>query len=117
MLLLLCSLACQRGGGNPADLQVELQVAPLRVGPAEARLSLQRGGNPVAGAKVDLEASMNHAGMVPVLAPFTERAPGDYRAPFRFTMTGDWFAEARGTLPDGSPFRKTVELPGVTDGR
>lgn len=109
--------ACSRGVENPQDLTVRLDVTPLRVGEATARLVLLDRDGPVAGAKADLEASMNHAGMVPVLAGFAEKEPGIYVAPFRFTMTGDWYAEVRGTLPDGRPFRKTVDLPGVTDGR
>lgn len=114
---MLFLVACRRGVENPADLTVGLDVSPRKVGDAEARLVLSRAGAPVAGARADLEASMNHAGMVPVLAPFAEQEPGVYRAPFRFTMSGDWFAEVRGTLPDGTPFRKTVDLPDVTDGR
>lgn len=47
-------------------------------------------GNAVTGAQLALEATMTHAGMVPVFADPTETQPGDYQAVMKLSMAGDW---------------------------
>lgn len=112
-LLMLFLAACRQDVQGPTDLRADLRVDPLRAGPAVATLALERAGAPVAGARVEMVANMNHAGMVPVAASFREEAPGRYRADFKWTMGGDWFVDVRGTLADGTAFERTVDVPGV----
>lgn len=59
-------------------------------------------GRPVDGARLEVEANMNHAGMVPVLANTGESRAGLYRVPLQWTMAGDWTVDLKFTLPDGS---------------
>ena len=117
VLLLLPGLSgCARGGSSLSDVQVELAVEPQppQVGPAVVLVTLTgSGGQPIAGARVELEGNMTHAGMVPVLAPAVEIEPGRYRAELEFTMGGDWFILVRAGLADGRSLEEQVDVPGV----
>lgn len=70
---------------------------------------------PITDASVSLEGNMNHAGMAPV---FTDEvhdaddgaADGRYRAPFRFTMLGDWIVTVSVQLADGTTAQQDVAL-------
>lgn len=95
--------------GNPGDdLPVEARISvaptPPLVGPALVVVELTDvEGTAVDGAQVRLEGTMNHAGMVPVLADAEPTGDGHYRVQaFTFTMGGDWILRAHITLPDGS---------------
>ena len=59
-------------------------------------------GQPVDGARLDVEAIMRHAGLVPVLATTTDSEAGVYRVPLGWTMAGDWTVDLKFTLPDGA---------------
>jgi hypothetical protein len=56
---------------------------------------------------------MSHPGMAPVTAAVVERGEGVYEAALRFTMGGDWILVVSGTLRDGTPFSKQIEINGV----
>jgi len=117
-LLLLGLSGCARGAGGLAGVGVELAVEPQppQLGPAVVLVTLTGAdGLPVAGAQVELEGNMTHAGMVPVLAPAVEIEPGRYRGELEFTMTGDWFILVRASLADGRSLEEQVEVPGVGD--
>ena len=119
LLLLLGLLGCTRGGSSLPDVSVDLAVEPQppRMGPAVVLVTLTgAGGQPLAGASVELEGNMSHAGMVPVLAPAVEIEPGRYRAELEFTMAGDWFILVRATLADGRSLEEKVDVPGVASG-
>jgi len=72
-------------------------------------------GQPVTGAKVELEGDMSHAGMVPVPAQATEMAAGRYVSSLDFTMAGDWIVTVRATLADGRVVEYQTDVPGVKD--
>jgi hypothetical protein len=63
-------------------------------------------GKPVDGARIAVEANMNHAGMVPVNAESGASQDGVYRIPLRWTMGGAWYVDARITLPDGEVIQR-----------
>lgn len=116
LVLLLLLAGCDRSSRDLPDVAVELGIEPdlPRLGPATATVTLRdAGGQPISGAQVQIEANMNHAGMVPVLASAAEVAPGRYRADLEFTMGGDWFILVRADLPDGRSLERKIDVPGV----
>lgn len=99
-----------------ADVRVTLELAPRPPveGPARAELRVaDAAGAPLPGARVRLEANMNHAGMVPELALAADQGDGRYVADFEFTMGGDWYVLAELSLPDGRELSRTFPVPGV----
>ena len=60
---------------------------------------------------------MSHAGMAPVLASATERAPGVYAMPFAFTMRGDWALLVSVILTDGSRLERRIDVANVRPAR
>jgi hypothetical protein len=116
ILLFLALAACGRGSKDLPDVTVELSLepSPPQIGVALVTVTLHDAqGQPLAGAKVELEGNMSHAGMVPVLADASEVAPGHYEADLEFTMGGDWFILVRADLPDGRSMERKIDVPGV----
>lgn len=120
LLALLLGLVACRGQerGAASDLRVSLQVepSPPAVGPASLAVRLaDASGTAVAGARVEIEGTMSHAGMVPVFADAVEVEAGRYVAEgFRFTMGGDWIMIVRATLADGTKLERRFDVKGVT---
>jgi hypothetical protein len=116
LLLLLLVASCGRGSSDLPDVAVALTLEPdpPRIGPVLVTVALgDADGLPIAGARVELEGNMSHAGMVPVLAGAREVAPGRYQADLEFTMGGDWFILVRADLPDGRSLERKVDVLGV----
>lgn len=97
-----------------ARVQLEIIPEPPVVGQAKLIVKLRDGtGAPLAGADVQLEGNMNHAGMKPVFASPAEVEPGVYAGDLEFTMRGDWFILVTATLPDGRLLTEKIDVPGV----
>lgn len=62
--------------------------------------------NLIKNAIIKIEANMNHAGMVPVLADATITTEGLYEAKIKPTMLGDWILFLTITLSDGKVIKK-----------
>lgn len=117
MVLTLALFACQGGTQqNLPDVSVDLTVSPdpPEVGPATVTVNLRDADDqPIGGAKMNLEGTMTHAGMVPVFADAVETEAGRYEASLEFTMGGDWVIIVRATLPDGRSLEREIDVPGV----
>ncbi len=95
-------------------LDFAVAPSPPTEGPEKATVTLADAeGKPIRGASVKLEGDMNHAGMTPVFADATEKAPGRYEGTLDLTMGGDWFVLIDVSLADGRTLKKKVDLPGV----
>jgi hypothetical protein len=95
-------------------IEYEIRPRPLRAGPAILTVRLRdSAGNPVAGARVSLEANMSHPGMAPVFGEAREGAPGQYQGRMEFAMAGDWVVLIHVTLPDGRKIDREESVPGV----
>lgn len=116
LLLVLLLASCGRGGKDLPDIAVDLIIepSPPQIGPTLITATLRDAeGQPLTGSKVEVEATMSHAGMVPVFAQATEVAPGRYEASLEFTMGGDWFILVHADLPDGRRMERKIDVPGV----
>lgn len=116
LLLTLVLLSCSRGEKDLPDVALDLVIepAPPQIGLATVTVTLSdAAGQPIAGAEMELEGNMRHAGMAPVFAQAAEIAPGSYQADLEFTMGGDWFILVRAHLPDGRSLERKVDVPGV----
>lgn len=116
-LLLAAVGAC--GPPAPADLEatLTLEPSPPRVGRSELVLELEDELGPLRGARLAIEANMNHAGMVPVFADGRETDAGRYASELEFTMAGDWFLLVTATTSEGEVRRAQIEVPRVEDAR
>lgn len=111
-MLVGCSRTADPGSG--VRVSIELSPLPPSAGPSRVGVSLaDRGGDPIAGATVAIEADMTHPGMRPVFARATEVAPGRYEAPIDLTMAGDWILTIDAALADGTKLRREMSVPAV----
>ncbi len=120
-VFILAGVACSRGDSNgdteTDDLEISIDVAPdpPEAGPATITVTLRDGdGDPVNDADLEIEGTMNHAGMEPVFSDATGEQEGRYVSQdFEFTMGGDWIIIIHGTLEDGAEFEREFDLAGV----
>lgn len=108
VLVLVILAGCgrmQQGDPTTRDnyrVTLAMEPSPAAVGPGVLAVTLKDdAGQAVDGARLEVEANMSHAGMVPVLAGTAESQAGLYRVPLRWTMAGDWVVDLKFTLPDG----------------
>ena len=95
-------------GGVTVSMQIEGERV---VGPAPVRVEVEREGEGVAGASVEVIGEMTHAGMEPVIAPARPVEAGVYRAEdFAFNMAGDWIVSAEVSLDSGEKLRTSRAL-------
>ncbi|MCX7622198.1 MAG: FixH family protein [Thermomicrobium sp.] len=119
LVLLSASLgpACRRGEASETVTVtvVAIDPSPPTVGPATLRLRLQRAdGTPLTGlGTIEVEGTMTHAGMQPVIATAVEESEGMFvTRDFAFTMAGDWIVIVRGSVR-GDRFEARTEVNGV----
>jgi YtkA-like len=113
----LLASGCSKQVAPRSDVAIEYGISPqpVRVGPAVLTVKLSdAAGAPVAGARINLEADMSHAGMASVFGETREVAPGQYQGSLAFAMPGDWGLLIHVTLPDGRKLEREVSIPGVT---
>lgn len=121
MLALLAALAfsaCGPRAGETGGLDVtivSILPEPAAVGDAEITLQVRDlAGNPVSDATIQVEGTMTHAGMEPVIVATEARGNGKYVTEgFKFTMGGDWVIIVHATLANGSTAEQRVDLKGV----
>ncbi len=65
-----------------------------------------KAGQPVDGARLAIEANMNHAGMVPVNAEASGGQAGVYRVPLKWTMGGAWYVDVKITTAGGQTIER-----------
>lgn len=118
-LLLIIALAlagCTRASTRDSGLTITMEVTPNppTVGMTTIDLQvLETNGQPVEGARVEVEGSMTHAGMTPETATADELAPGRYRAMVPLSMSGDWLITVAVRMADGQVVEQTLPLPNV----
>ncbi len=111
---LLFSSDCSSKTPKPVTkvtVQLEEPGKTHHVGPESITLKLRDAqGEIIAGAQVELEGNMTHAGMAPIFGQAIEVAPGMYRAMMQFSMAGDWVITLRARLSDGQQVEQQFEV-------
>jgi hypothetical protein len=121
LIVVLPLTACRRGEARAEQFKLDILAIspePPIVGPAEIQLRLrdQRGQLLTGLGTIEVEGTMSHAGMEPVIVRAREAGDGIYvTQDFRFTMAGDWIIIARGTW-NGQPFEARAWIAGVRTG-
>ena len=102
--VLLLTAGC-RSAADAGDVLVESTITPARpVVDRETFVEVtlrDRSRRLVAGATLQVEAHMIHAGMAPVIEPAREQGSGVYAAHLSFSMSGAWELLVTGVLADG----------------
>ncbi len=62
----------------------------------------------ITNAKVNVEATMNHSGMIPVFSEAVHKSGGQYHSRIKLTMAGDWLLFLTITLNNGDVVKKEV---------
>ncbi|MCX6027781.1 MAG: FixH family protein [Chloroflexi bacterium] len=83
-------------------ITMTVEPSPPMIGEGIVVLTVKdASGQPVAGAQVEVEGNMSHAGMMPSFGKAVGSQGGVYRVPIKWTMGGDWYVDVKLTLPDG----------------
>ncbi len=84
-------VACQPPDPNKLVILPETRIAPSGSGPTSFIFKVVQAGQPLAGAKVSVQNTMTHAGMVPTIRIAQEIGQGVYQAQnLEFQMAGDY---------------------------
>ena len=67
-------------------------------------------GSPVQNAKMEIEATMNHAGMVPLYAQAEFVSGPFYKTRIKLTMAGEWILFLKIRLHSGEVVKKEVNF-------
>ncbi len=117
LLLVGCALPPDGVGvQEDSNLNIMLEAAPEgKDGDHLIVMLTDAAGAPISDATVAMEGNMNHAGMVPVVTEGVQDgddgvADGHYRAPFAFTMLGDWIITVQVTHADGSVISQNLDV-------
>ena len=91
-----------QGGNDGFTVAMTTEPAAPTVGQGLVVVTLRDpAGAPVEVARLDVEANMSHAGMVPVMGQADAGPGGVYRVPMTWSMAGDWYLDVTFRLPDG----------------
>ena len=106
---------CHRTADTAAvSIEHEIKPQPTQVGISTLGLKLtDPNGDPVSGARIQVEATMAHPGMRPVFNEARETAVGKYETSVEFMMAGDWVVLLHITLPDGRQLERRFDVKGV----
>lgn len=91
------------------DYQVTFTTEPTQplIGDGTVIITVKdKAGQPVDGARLAIEANMNHAGMVPVNAEASGGQAGVYRVPLKWTMGGAWYVDVKITTTGGQAIQR-----------
>ena len=119
LLVVIVGGGCRNAEDAAPGISVTWNLAPdpPRVGSTILTVDLADSLNrPIRNARVNVEGTMTHPGMRPVLAEAPEVAPGRYEAKLDLTMRGDWILLLNATMADGRSMQRQREVPGVRDG-
>jgi YtkA-like protein len=119
LLAAICLAECHRPVESTVVLvEHEITPQPTKVG-VTTTIGLRltgSNGDPVSGARVQVEATMAHPGMPPVFNEAREAGSGKYQTSVEFMMAGDWVVLLHITLADGRQLERQFDVKGVRPG-
>ena len=65
-------------------------------------------GHPITNATLEIEANMNHSGMIPVFTHAKHEREGLYKTSVKLTMPGDWILFISISLQNGEVIKKEI---------
>jgi hypothetical protein len=118
LMAAICLAGCHRSVESAAvSIEHEVTPQPTQVGISRIGLKLTGpNGDPVSGARIQVEATMAHPGMRPVFNEAHEAAFGKYETSVEFIMAGDWVVLLHITLADGRKLERQFDVKGVRPG-
>jgi hypothetical protein len=118
LMAVICLAGCHRKVESAAvSIEHEITPQPIQVGISRIGLKLTSpNGDPVSGARIQVEATMAHPGMRPVFNEAHEAGVGKYESSVEFMMAGDWVVLLHITLPDGRRLERRFDVNGVRPG-
>lgn len=117
LLVGLMLSACQRqsqSSSTSLTMTLRTEPAPPVVGKGQIEVMVSAPGTgPMTDARVEVEATMAHAGMKSSFATLQHRADGTYEGSLDWTMGGDWIVIVRVTPPSGTVVEQRFPVAGV----
>lgn len=111
-LLFVSLLGCSRTPSDDPRLNISLEQIPSTMEVQTIVLSISDGATPLENAKVQIEATMTHAGMPSQIVPMESLGAGKYQASIDFSMLGEWVLIVNITESNGAVMQRT--LPAFT---
>ncbi|MFD3162744.1 FixH family protein [Herpetosiphon sp. NSE202] len=105
-------IGCSRTPSDDQRLTMSLEQTPSAMGVQTIVLVINDGTTPLDNAKVQLEATMTHAGMPSQIVQMQALGAGKYQASIDFSMLGEWVLIVNVTEANGAVMQRT--LPAFT---
>lgn len=107
-LLFVSVLGCSRTPSDDPRLNISLEQTPSAMAVQTIVLSISDGATPLENAKVQIEATMTHAGMPSQIVPMEPLGAGKYQASIDFSMLGEWVLIVNITESNGAVMQRTL---------
>lgn len=107
-LILVSLLGCSRTPSDDPRLNISLEQTPSAMAVQTIVLSISDGATPLENAKVQIEATMTHAGMPSQIVQMESIGAGKYQASIDFSMLGEWVLIVNVTEANGAVMQRTL---------
>ncbi|KPL86074.1 FixH family protein [Herpetosiphon geysericola] len=107
-LMFLSLLGCSRTPSDDPRLLMSLEQTPNAMGIQTIVLVINDGSTPLDNAKVQIEATMTHAGMPSQIVQMQALGAGKYQASIDFSMLGEWVLIVNVTEANGAVMQRTL---------
>ncbi|MBM7843886.1 FixH family protein [Herpetosiphon giganteus] len=101
-------IGCSRTPSDDPRLLMSLEQTPSAMGVQTIVLVINDGSTPLDNAKVQLEATMTHAGMPSQIVQMQALGAGKYQASIDFSMLGEWVLIVNVTEANGAVMQRTL---------
>lgn len=107
-LIFVSLIGCSRTPSDDPRLTMSLEQTPSTMGVQTIVLVINDGATPLDNAKVQIEATMTHAGMPSQIVQMQPLGAGKYQANIDFSMLGEWVLIVNVTEANGAVMQRTL---------